>query len=41
MSARIDNNPSGEPSRVLRCDEWESLIADALDGALNAADAAA
>jgi hypothetical protein len=41
MSARIDNNPSGEPARVLRCDECENMIADAVDGALKAADAAA
>ena len=26
---------------MLRCDEWENLLADALDGTLNAADAAA
>ena len=31
----------GEPSRVLRCDEWESLLADALDGTLTPPDAAA
>jgi Putative zinc-finger len=41
MSERDDKKPSGEPARVLRCDEWEDLIADALDGNLNAADAAA
>jgi Putative zinc-finger len=41
MSEREQNKPSGRPSRVLRCDEWENLIADALDGTLNAADAAA
>jgi hypothetical protein len=41
MSERKDNPPSGEPSRVLRCDEWESLMADALDGTLSPADAAA
>jgi hypothetical protein len=41
MSEREQNTPSGRPSRVLRCDEWENLIADALDGTLSAADAAA
>jgi hypothetical protein len=41
MSEREGNKPSGQPGRVLRCDEWESLIADALDGTLSAADAAA
>ncbi len=41
MSEREQNKPSGQPRRVLRCDEWESLIADALDGTLPAADAAA
>ena len=41
MSEREQNKPSGQPGRVLRCDEWESLIADALDGTLPAADAAA
>jgi hypothetical protein len=41
MSEREQNQPSGRPGRVLRCDEWENLIADALDGTLNAADAAA
>jgi hypothetical protein len=41
MSEREQNKPSGRPGRVLRCDEWENLIADALDGTLNAADAAA
>jgi Putative zinc-finger len=38
MSERDDKTTSG---RVLRCDEWEDLIADALDGTLAAADAAA
>ena len=38
MSERDDKKTSG---RVLRCDEWEDLIADALDGTLSAADAAA
>ncbi len=41
MSERKDNKPSGEPTRVLRCDEWENLMADALDGTLSPADAAA
>jgi hypothetical protein len=41
MSEREQNQASGEPGRVLRHDEWESLIADALDGTLSAADAAA
>jgi len=41
MSEREQNQPSGQPGRVLRCDEWENLIADALDGTLSAADAAA
>jgi hypothetical protein len=33
--------PSGQPGRVLRHDEWEALIADALDETLGAGDAAA
>jgi len=33
--------PSGQPGRVLRHDEWEALIADALDESLGADDAAA
>jgi hypothetical protein len=41
MSEREQKKPSGGPGRVLRCDEWENLIADALDGTLTAADAAA
>jgi len=41
MSEREQNKPSGQLGRVLRCDEWENLIADALDGTLSAADAAA
>jgi hypothetical protein len=41
MSEREQNKPSGPLGRVLRCDEWENLIADALDGTLSAADAAA
>ena len=39
MSEREQN--TGKPSRVLRCDEWENLLADALDGTFTAADAAA
>jgi hypothetical protein len=38
MSERDDKTMSG---RVLRCDEWEDMIADALDGALSPVDAAA
>ncbi len=41
MSEREQNKQLGEPGRVLRCDEWESLLADALDGSLSAADDAA
>jgi hypothetical protein len=41
MSEREEKKPSGEPVRVLRCDEWENLIADALDQTLTAADAVA
>ena len=41
MSEREQNKPLGEAARVLRCDEWENLLADALDGTLSAADAAA
>ena len=41
MSEREQNKQLGEPARVLRCDEWENLLADALDGTLSAADAAA
>jgi anti-sigma factor RsiW len=37
MSERKDK----KGDRVLRCDECENLIADALDGTLSAADAAA
>src|SRR5271156_1789844 len=36
MSERDDKTMSG---RVLRCDEWEDMIADALDGTLSPADA--
>jgi hypothetical protein len=39
MSERKDKK--GDPNRVLRCDECENLIADAIDGTLSAADAAA
>jgi hypothetical protein len=39
MSEREPN--TGKPGRGLRCDEWENLLADALDGTLTAADAAA
>jgi hypothetical protein len=41
MSEHEQNKPLGESARVLRCDEWENLLADALDGTLSAADAAA
>ena len=41
MSEREQDKPLGESARVLRCDEWENLLADALDGTLSAADAAA
>jgi hypothetical protein len=41
MSEREQNKPLGEPGRALRCDEWEGLLADALDGTLTAADQAA
>jgi len=41
MSEHEQNKPSGELARVLRCDEWENLLADALDGTLSTADAAA
>jgi hypothetical protein len=41
MSEHEQNKPLGVSARVLRCDEWESLLADALDGTLSAADAAA
>ena len=34
-------HPQGSPRRSLRCEEWERLIADALDGTLPAADSAA
>jgi Putative zinc-finger len=41
MSEHEQNKPMGVSARVLRCDEWETLLADALDGTLSAADAAA
>jgi len=41
MSEQEQTKPLGGPGRTLRCDEWESLLADALDGALSAADQAA
>ncbi|MGC2401848.1 MAG: zf-HC2 domain-containing protein [Acidobacteriaceae bacterium] len=39
MSEQEQNKPG--LGRVLRCDEWESLLADAMDGTLSAADQAA
>src|ERR1700749_1168115 len=39
MSEREQIKPG--PGRVLRCDEWEALLADAMDGALSAADQSA
>src|ERR1700722_10696578 len=41
MSEREQNKQLGDPGRVLRCDEWENLLADAVDGTLSAPDAAA
>jgi hypothetical protein len=41
MSEQEPTKPLGEPGRTLRCDEWENLLADALDGTLSAADQAA
>jgi hypothetical protein len=41
MSEREQMRPGGDPKRVLGCDEWESLLADAMDGALSASDQAA
>src|SRR3984957_875473 len=41
MSEREQNKPLGESGRALRCDEWENLLADALDGTLTPADQAA
>jgi hypothetical protein len=41
MSEREQNKPLGQLGRIIRCEEWEALIADALDGTLSAVDAAA
>jgi hypothetical protein len=41
MSEQKPTKPLGEPGRTLRCDEWENLLADALDGTLSVADQAA
>jgi hypothetical protein len=41
MSEQEQTKPLGGPGRALRCDEWENLLADALDGTLTAADQAA
>jgi len=43
MSERnpFDQQPKGTPQRDLRCEEWETLLADALDGLLPPADSAA
>jgi hypothetical protein len=41
MSEHDQNQASGQTGRVLRHDEWESLLADALDGTLSVADATA
>lgn len=41
MSDREQNKPLGEPGHGSGCDEWENLLADALDGTLGAADQAA
>jgi hypothetical protein len=41
MSDREQMKTSGDPNRVLRCDEWEGLLADAMDGTLSVADRAA
>jgi hypothetical protein len=41
MSEQEQTQPLGGPGRALRCDEWENLLADALDGSLSAADQAA
>jgi hypothetical protein len=43
MSERnpFDQQPKGVPGRELRCEEWESLLADALDGLLPASEGAA
>jgi hypothetical protein len=39
--AEQGQNPLGGPGRILGCDEWESMLADAMDGTLSAADQAA
>jgi hypothetical protein len=41
MSEREQAKPLGESGKKLDCDQWESLLADALDGTLSAADQAA
>jgi hypothetical protein len=43
MSERnpFDQQPKGAPGRDLRCEEWETFLADALDGLLSPADSAA
>jgi hypothetical protein len=41
MSEQEQTKPLGGQGRTLRCDEWENLLADALDGTLSAADQAA
>jgi hypothetical protein len=41
MSEHEQTKPLGGPGRALRCDEWENLLADALDGTLSALDQAA
>jgi hypothetical protein len=41
MSEQEQTKPLGGQGRTLRCDEWETLLADALDGTLSVADQAA
>ena len=41
MSEQEQTKPLGGQGRTLRCDEWENLLADALDGTLSVADQAA
>jgi hypothetical protein len=41
MSDREQIRPGKGPERVFGCDEWETLLADAMDGTLSAADQAA
>src|SRR6202000_1250529 len=41
MSEQEQTKPVGGQGRTLRCDEWENLLADALDGTLSVADQAA